>query len=119
VLQKALAKSPAIFYTEKVWIVVPALVSVKVQFPSPDHAVASVQEFKGGEGVKTICYLLFSPDITSAYLFLHQRVKSELAGVLFYQKSSKTSCDGVIRNFAKTSPPVPFGSRGTAAKSSI
>ncbi len=36
---------------------------------------------KGDEGVKTIRYPLFLPDIALADLFLHQRMMSELAGV--------------------------------------
>ncbi len=49
-------------------------------------------------------YPLYSPDIAPAHLFLHWRIKSELADVWLSQESSKTSWNGVVRNVAKNWP---------------
>jgi hypothetical protein len=55
---------------------------------------------KGAEGGKMIRHPLYSPDSVPADLFLRQRAKSELTGILLSQEII-TSWDGVMQIIAK------------------
>jgi hypothetical protein len=68
-----------------------------LQFTPPPQSRTS----NGGENIKTIHYLPFSPNIAPAEIVRYQREKLELAVLSLSQESFKTSYHGVVRTIDK------------------
>ncbi len=114
--KKALAKSLAIFIPEQSRLLSHSgFCTGTMSWSTPAFQSRSS---KGCEGVKTISYPLYLPDIAPGNLILRCRVMLELAGVLLPQESINNDLGwGCSKPSLKTSLPSPFGSRWTVAKS--
>jgi hypothetical protein len=95
-VKKALAKSQLVFKPKS-----PRLLSQDwflYRDNTTVHTAASVQDFKWWW--RGMALQVFSRRGPSRFFF-HQRVKSELAGILLSRDSFKTICDVVIQTIAK------------------